>query len=63
MLTTSQSRYDFLRCITFRTRLKYKWEDDGIFIYEPGFEPAQEPVAIIPVQESRTIDGEYGDVL
>jgi hypothetical protein len=37
-LTTSRARYDFVRCIAFRSGLKYDWQDNGLFIYEPGHE-------------------------
>ncbi len=61
-LTTPRSRFDFLRCFLFRSGLTYRWQDDGITIFEPGREP-QEPEVVTPAQVTKSADDENGDVL
>ena len=58
-LCTPRSRFDFLRCIIFRSGLAYEWQDNGILTYEPGFEPVREPevgcVVTAGADESRDV--------
>ncbi len=57
-LTTPSSRFQFLRCIAFRSGLTYDWRDAGIMIFEPGREPHR-PESVGSTQEIMT--GEYDD--
>jgi hypothetical protein len=60
VLTTEWARYQFVRCLLFRSGLVYDFNERGILLYEPGFEP-QEPEVI--ASEPHTVTGDDEDVL
>lgn len=61
-LTTPRSRFDFLRCFFFRSGLVYDFNERGILLYEPGFEP-QRPEVVASEPQTITANDKYGDVL
>jgi hypothetical protein len=62
-LTTSRSRYEFLRCFLYRSGLTYRWDDDGIMTFEPGHEPAPAPTDHDADSAIHCLTGDDGDVL
>jgi hypothetical protein len=61
VLTTYRSRYDFVRCLLYKSGLAYDLHERGVLLFEPGFEPPK-PEVIASEPRSATGDG-YEDVL
>jgi len=62
-LTTSSSRFQFLRCVIHRSGLTYDWQDSGIMIFEPGSEPVPAPTDHDDDTMPRGLAGDDGAVL
>jgi hypothetical protein len=60
-LTTPESAYAFIRCFVYGFSLTYKWQEEGILVFEPGFESSSADTAARVLTEEDAGDEDSGE--